>query len=61
VNGQLGGDYNKPDAQNTYKAMDRADAIRVFQSDVVGRLRASSTAPVNIGYVLYYSYDSAWK
>ncbi|MDB5400265.1 MAG: hypothetical protein QOD93_4212 [Acetobacteraceae bacterium] len=61
MNGQPGGDLNKADAQGVYKPMDRAEAIRVFQSGVVDRLRSSPTAAVNVGYVFYYSYDSAWK
>jgi hypothetical protein len=41
--------------------MDRASAIRVFNRDVVEKLRSSPTAPVNINHVFYYSYDSAGK
>jgi hypothetical protein len=56
--GRPGGDLNKADAQGAYKAMDRAGAIRAFNQDVVGKLRSSATAPVNISHVFYYSYDS---
>ena len=59
--GETGGDLNKADARRVYPAMDRGRAIRVFQRDVIEKLRSSSTAPVNIGYLLYYSYDSAAK
>jgi hypothetical protein len=57
--GQIGGDLNK--AQGAYQGMNRAAAIRVFHRDVVEKLRASTTVPVNISHVLYYSYDSAGK
>ena len=43
------------------RPLNRAEAIRVFERDVVERLRTSKSSPVNIGYVLYYSYDSAAK
>ena len=56
--GHLGGDLNL--AAAPYPAMDRADAIRTFQSDVVDRLR-SQESPVDIGYVFYYAYDSVGK
>ena len=59
--GQPGGELNEADAHGVYKAMDRAAAIRVFNHDVVEKLRASATAPVNISHVLYYSYDSGAK
>jgi hypothetical protein len=59
--GQPGGELNKTDAHNVYKAMDRADAIRAFNRDVVGKLRSSTTTPVNISHVFYYSYDSGAK
>jgi hypothetical protein len=59
--GQLGGELNKADAQGVYKAMDRAAAIRTFNRDVVEKLRSSTTEPVNISHVLYYSYDSGAK
>jgi hypothetical protein len=59
--GQAGGELNKADAQDAYKAMDRADAIRTFNRDVVGKLRSSATAPVNISHIFYYSYDSGGK
>jgi hypothetical protein len=59
--GQVGGDLNKADARGAYPAMSRAEAIRTFQTDAILRLKSSRTDPVNIGYLLYYSYDSAWK
>jgi hypothetical protein len=61
AHGQSGGELNKADAGGTYPAMDRAGVIRIFISDVVEKLRASTTAPVNITHVLYYSDDSAGK
>jgi hypothetical protein len=59
--GQVGGTLNKADARGVYKAMDRADAIRAFNHDVVEKLRSSPTKPVTISHVFYYSYDSAAK
>ena len=59
--GQPGGDLNKADAHGAYKPMDQAGAIRVFNQDVVEKLRSSADAPVNISHVLFYSYDSAGK
>jgi hypothetical protein len=59
--GQPGGELNKTDAHGVYKAMDRAAAIRTFNRDVVEKLRSSTTRPVNITHVLYYSYDSGAK
>jgi len=56
--GNPGGDLNL--AQTPYPSMTRAQAIRTFLTDVVDRLR-SQPDPVNIGYVLYYSYDSVGK
>lgn len=41
--------------------MNRAGAIRVFNRDVVEKLRSSAAAPINISHVFYYSYDSAGK
>ncbi len=55
--GQIGGDLNKADVHGTYKAMDRAGAIRTFNHDVVEKLRASAK-PVNISHVFFYDYDS---
>jgi hypothetical protein len=40
--------------------MTRARAIRLFEKDVVEKLRTQPN-PVNIGYLLYYSYDSVGK
>jgi hypothetical protein len=59
--GQPGGELNQADVQGVYKAMDRAAAIRTFNRDVVEKLRSSTTMPVNITHVLYYSYDSGAK
>jgi hypothetical protein len=59
--GQPGGELNKVDAHRVYKAMDRADAIRTFNRDVVEKLRLSPGAPVNISHIFYYSYDSGAK
>jgi hypothetical protein len=59
--GQIGGNLNKADARGVYKAMDRAAAIRAFHHGVVEKLRSSTTAPVNISHVFYYSYDSGGK
>jgi hypothetical protein len=53
-------DRNKADAQGKFPAMTRAEVIRTFQEQVLGRLR-SQAHPVNIGYLFYYSYDSAGK
>lgn len=61
VHGQVGGDLNRADPGGVYRATDRAGAIRVFNRDVVAKLRSSSAAPVDISHVLYYSYDSAGK
>ncbi len=60
ADGTHGGDLNLADAQGTYPAMSRADAIRAFETDVVDRLR-SQADPIDIGYLFYYSYDSAGK
>jgi hypothetical protein len=61
ASGRPGGELNKADAHGAYTAMDRAAAIRVFNKDVVEKLRTSATAPVNISRVFYYSYDSGAK
>jgi hypothetical protein len=61
THGQVGGDLNKADPGGAYQAMGRAGAIRVFNRDVVEKLRSSPTAPVNISHVFYYAYDSAGK
>jgi hypothetical protein len=61
AHGQPGGNLNKADSGRAYAAMDRAGAIRVFNRDVVQKLRSSPTAPVNVGYVFYYSYDDHGK
>jgi hypothetical protein len=53
-------DLNQPDASGQYPAMTRAQVIRAFEDKVIARLRAAAP-PVNIGYLFYYSYDSAGK
>lgn len=58
AHGQPGGDLNKADPGGVYPAMDRVGAIRAFNRDVVEALRSSTTTPLNISYVFYYSYDS---
>ena len=58
VHGKPGGDLNL--AAGPYPAMTRAQAIETFRNDVVERLRTQPN-PVNIGYLLYYSYDSEGK
>jgi hypothetical protein len=58
--GAPGGDLNLADANGAYAAMSRADAIGTFETDVIGRLRSQAN-PINIGYLFYYSYDSAGK
>ena len=59
--GQAGGDLNKTDAHGTYKAMDRAAAVRAFDHDVVEKLRSSAAQSVNISHVFFYDYDSGGK
>jgi hypothetical protein len=61
AHGRVGGDLNKSDPGGAYQAMDRASAIRVFNRDVVEKLRSSRTTPVSISHVFYYAYDSAGK
>jgi hypothetical protein len=56
--GNVGGDLNL--AAAPFPAMDRAQVIRSFESDVIGRLR-SQPRPVNVGYLFYYAYDAAGK
>jgi len=58
AHGKAGGDLNL--AAGPYSAMTRAQAIETFRNDVVERLRIQPN-PVNIGYLLYYSYDSEGK
>jgi len=58
AHGQAGGDLNKADPRGAYPAMNGAGAIRAFNRDVVEALRSSTTKPVNISHVFYYSYDS---
>jgi hypothetical protein len=41
------------DAHGAYKAMDRVDAIRAFNHDVVEKLRASAATSVNISHVFF--------
>jgi hypothetical protein len=61
AHGQPGGDLNKADPHGVYPAMDRAGVVRAFNRDVVGKLRASATAPVNVSHVFFYDYDSGGK
>ncbi|MBT9331505.1 glycoside hydrolase [Paracidobacterium acidisoli] len=58
AHGKPGGDLNL--AAGPYQAMSRAQAIETFRKDVIERLR-TQPKPVNIGYLLYYSYDSEGK
>jgi len=53
-------DLNKADPQGVYPAMNRVQVIHAFQEKVINHLRTQPN-PVNIGYLLYYSYDSAGK
>jgi hypothetical protein len=55
ANGTPGG--NLDIAAAPYRAMSRAQTIRIFNT-VIASLRIQPN-PVNIGYSLYYSYDSA--
>jgi hypothetical protein len=48
-------------AGDPYKAMDRAGAVRAFNRDVVEKLRASVSTPVNTSHVFFYDYDSGGK
>jgi hypothetical protein len=59
--GRPGGDLNKADPRHVYPAMDRAGAVRAFNRDVVGKLRNSTVAPINISHVFFYDYDSGGK
>lgn len=43
-----------------FPAMTRAEVIDAFEQKVIDHLR-SMPSPVNIGYLFYYSYDSAGK
>ncbi len=60
ANGQPGGDLNRTDPQHKYPPMTRAQVIRTFESQVINHLRTQAN-PVNVGYLFYYSYDSAGK
>ncbi|MBV8696835.1 MAG: hypothetical protein JO052_03110, partial [Bradyrhizobium sp.] len=53
-------DLNQADAKGAFLAMTRAEVISAFQEKVIANLR-SMPNPVNIGYLFYYSYDSAAK
>jgi hypothetical protein len=53
-------DLNKADPGHRFGPMTRAEVIETFQSQVVQHLR-SMPNPINIGYLLYYSYDSTGK
>lgn len=51
---------NKADAKNVYPAMTRPQVIDTVMEKVIDHLRTQPN-PVNIGYLLCYSYDSAGK
>jgi len=53
-------DLNKADPERRFGPMTRAEVIEAFQNQVIQHLR-SMPSPINIGYLLYYSYDSAGK
>jgi hypothetical protein len=53
-------DLNKPDAKHVYPAMTRPQVIEAFMEKVIHHLRTQPN-PLNIGYLLYYSYDSSGK
>lgn len=53
-------DLNGADPDHRFGPMTRAEVIEVFQNQVIQRLRSMQN-PINIGYLLYYSYDSAGK
>jgi O-glycosyl hydrolase len=53
-------DMNKTDAKHVYPAMTRPQVIETFMDQVIKHLRTQPN-PVNIGYLFYYSYDSAGK
>jgi hypothetical protein len=53
-------DMNKADAKGVYPAMTRPQVITTFMEKVIDRLRTQPHS-VNIGYLFYYSYDSAGK
>jgi hypothetical protein len=58
--GQTVIDTNKTDANHVYPAMTRPQVIDIFMEKVINHLRTQPN-PVNIGYLFYYSYDSAGK
>lgn len=60
ADGKPGGDLNLADAKHVFPVMTRAEAIHAFQEKVIAHLRSQAN-PVNIGYLFYYSYDSAGK
>ena len=53
-------DLNHADPKGTFPAMTRVQVIEAFQEKVINHLR-SQPNPINIGPLLYYSYDSAGK
>ncbi|HWO38426.1 MAG TPA: hypothetical protein VNO32_57370 [Candidatus Acidoferrum sp.] len=53
-------DLNKTDANHVYPAMTRPQVIDTFMDKVINHLRTQPNR-VNIGYLFYYSYDSAGK
>jgi O-glycosyl hydrolase len=58
--GPTADDRNKADTKGEFPAMNRAEVIQAFHEKVIDRLRSMPSA-VNIGYLFYYSYDSAGK
>lgn len=54
ADGAPGGEMNL--AQSPYPAMTREAAVRVFNRDVIDRLRMQA-APVDISHIFYYAYD----
>jgi hypothetical protein len=53
-------DLNKTDAKHVYPAMTRPQLIDTFMDKVINHLRTQPSR-VNVGYLFYYSYDSAGK
>lgn len=53
-------DMNQSDPQGQFPAMTREEVIRAFQETVIEHLRTAQPE-VNVGYLFYYSYDSAGK
>jgi hypothetical protein len=53
-------DLNKTHANHVYPAMTRPPVIDSFMDKVINHLRTQPNR-VNVGYLFYYSYDSAGK